>query len=76
MLGNATFILSKEAYPNAAKQWMDFQWPVAGQTNLSKKAGLISSLTGFTSPLPEYASAIDFLKLIPKGLVENQTRGN
>jgi len=55
---------------------MDFQRPVAGQTNLSKKAGLISSLTGFTSPLPEYASAIDFLKLISEGLVENQTRGN
>jgi iron(III) transport system substrate-binding protein len=65
LLGNATFILAKAPHPNAAKLWMDFQLTVAGQTILSKKEALVSTRTGFTSPLPEYAPAIDALKLIP-----------
>ncbi len=65
LLGNATFILAKAPHPAAAKLWMDFQLSVAGQTILSKKEALISTRSGFTSPLPEYAPAIDSLKLIP-----------
>jgi iron(III) transport system substrate-binding protein len=65
LLGNATFILAKAPHPNAAKLWMDFQLSVAGQTILSKKEALISTRSGFTSPLPEYAPSIDSLKLIP-----------
>jgi iron(III) transport system substrate-binding protein len=65
LLGNATFILAKAPHPNAAKLWLDFQLTVAGQTILSKKEALVSTRTGFTSPLPEYAPAIDSLKLIP-----------
>ncbi len=65
LLGNATFILAKAPHPNAAKLWMDFQLSEQGQTILSKREALVSSRTGFTSPLPEYAPAIDKLKLIP-----------
>ena len=65
LLGNATFILAKAPHPNAAKLWLDFQLTEAGQTILSKREALVSTRTGFTSPLPEYAPAIDRLKLIP-----------
>lgn len=65
LLGNATFILAKAPHPNAAKLWLDFQLSEAGQTILSKREALSSSRAGFKSPLPEYAPAIDSLKLIP-----------
>ncbi len=65
LLGNATFILAKAPHPNAAKLWLDFLLTVAGQTVLSKKEALVSTRSGFTSPLPDYAPAIDRLKLIP-----------
>lgn len=54
LLGNATFVLAKAPHPNAAKLWLDFQLSVAGQTILSKKEALVSTRTGFTSPLPAY----------------------
>ena len=65
LLGNNTFILAKAPHPNAAKLWMDFLLSEAGQTILSKKEALVSTRSGFKSPLPEYAPAIDSLKLIP-----------
>jgi iron(III) transport system substrate-binding protein len=65
LLGNATFILAKAQHPNAAKLWLDFNLSIEGQTILSKREALVSTRTGFTSPLPEYAPAIDKLKLIP-----------
>ena len=65
LLGNATFILAKAPHPNAAKLWLDFNLSEAGQKILSKREALVSSRAGFVSPLPEYAPAIDALKLIP-----------
>ena len=65
LLGNATFILTKAPHPNAAKLWMDFSLSPAAQTILSKREALVSTRTGFVSPLPDYAPAIDSLTLIP-----------
>ena len=59
------FRSAKAPHPNAAKLWMDFLLSEAGQTILSKKEALVSTRSGFKSPLPEYAPAIDSLKLIP-----------
>ncbi len=65
LLGNATFILAKAPHPNAAKLWMDFSLSAEAQAILSKREALVSVRSGFVSPLPDYAPAIDSLKLIP-----------
>jgi iron(III) transport system substrate-binding protein len=64
LLGQASFILAKAPHPNAAKLWLDFTLSEQGQTILSKREALISGRSGFKSPLPEFAPAIDSLKLI------------
>jgi iron(III) transport system substrate-binding protein len=64
LLGQGTFILAKAPHPNAAKLWLDFTLSEQGQTILAKREALISGRSGFTSPLPDYAPAIDHLKLI------------
>ena len=65
LLGAGTFILAKAPHPNAAKLWLDFTLSPAGQEILSKREALISTRSGFKSPLPEYAPAIDALTLMP-----------
>ena len=65
LLGAGTFILAKAANPNAAKLWIDFTLSEAGQTILSRREALISARSGFKSPLPEYAPAIDDLTVMP-----------
>ena len=65
LLGAGTFILAKAPHPNAARLWVDFVLSAAGQTILSKREALISVRSGFKSPLPEYAPAIDDLTLMP-----------
>lgn len=65
LLGAGTFILAKAPHPNAAKLWLDFTLTEIGQSILSKKEALISVRSGFVSPLPEYAPAIDALKVMP-----------
>jgi iron(III) transport system substrate-binding protein len=64
LLGAGSFILSKAPHPNAAKLWLDFTLSDAGQTILTKREALISGRSGFKSPLPDYAPAIDGLTLI------------
>jgi iron(III) transport system substrate-binding protein len=64
LLGAGSFILAKAQHPNAAKLWLDFTLSEEGQTILTKREALISARSGFKSPLPEYAPAIDDLKLI------------
>ena len=64
LLGAGTFILAKAPHPNAAKLWIDFTLSEAGQAILSKREALISARSGFKSPLPEYAPAIDDLTLM------------
>jgi iron(III) transport system substrate-binding protein len=65
LLGAGTFILARAPHPNAAKLWIDFTLSEAGQTIFSKGEGLTSVRSGFRSPLPEYAPAIDDLTVIP-----------
>jgi iron(III) transport system substrate-binding protein len=65
LLPAGTFILAKAPHPNAAKLWIDFTLSEAGQTILSKREALISARSGFKSPLPDYAPAIDALTPMP-----------
>jgi iron(III) transport system substrate-binding protein len=65
LLGAGTFILAKAPHPNAAKLWIDFTLSEAGQTILSRREALISTRSGFKSPLPDYAPAIDELTVMP-----------
>jgi iron(III) transport system substrate-binding protein len=65
LLPAGTFILAKAPHPNAAKLWIDFTLSEAGQTVLSKREALISARSGFKSPLPDYAPAIDELTPMP-----------
>jgi iron(III) transport system substrate-binding protein len=64
LLPQDMFILKKAPHPNAAKLWIDFILSEAGQNLLVKGEALISGRAGFKSPLPEYAPAIDTLKVI------------
>jgi iron(III) transport system substrate-binding protein len=64
LLPAGSFILAKAQHPNAAKLWLDFTLSDAGQAILTKREALISCRSGFVSPLPAYAPAIDDLKLI------------
>jgi iron(III) transport system substrate-binding protein len=65
LLGAGTFILAKAPHPNAAKLWIDFTLSETGQTILSGREALISVRSGFKSPLPDYAPAIDQLTVMP-----------
>ncbi len=65
LLPDGVFITAKAPHPNAAKLWMDFVLSETGQTILSRKEALMSMRSGFKSPLPEYAPAIDDLKVMP-----------
>ena len=64
LLPQTMFILKKAPHPNAAKLWMDFILSEEGQAILVKGEALISGRAGFKSPLPEYAPAIESLKLM------------
>jgi iron(III) transport system substrate-binding protein len=64
LLGAGSFILAKAQHPDAARLWLDFTLSDQGQTILTKREALISGRSGFKSPLPEYAPAIDDLKLV------------
>jgi iron(III) transport system substrate-binding protein len=65
LLPQDMFILKKAPHPNAAKLWIDFILSEQGQAILVKGEALISGRSGFKSPLPEYAPAIESLKVIP-----------
>ena len=65
LLPAGSFILAKAPHPNAAKLWIDFTLSQTGQMILSKREALISVRSGFKSPLPDYAPAIDDLVLMP-----------
>jgi iron(III) transport system substrate-binding protein len=64
LLPQNLFILAKAPHPNSARLWLDFILSEQGQTILAKDEALISGRSGFKSPLPDYAPAIDDLKLI------------
>jgi len=64
LLGAGAFILAKAPHPNAAKLWVDFLLSETGQDILTRREALISVRSGFKSPLPDWAPAIDQLKLI------------
>jgi iron(III) transport system substrate-binding protein len=64
LLPQSMFILKKAPHPNAAKLWVDFVLSEEGQTILVKGEAMVSGRSGFKSPLPEYAPAIDGLNLI------------
>lgn len=64
LLGQGSFILAKAPHPNAAKLWLDYTLSEPGQQILSKLEALVSGRSGFKPPLPEYAPAIDSLKLV------------
>ena len=65
LLPAGSFILAKAPHPNAAKLWIDFTLSQTGQMILSKREALISVRSGFKSPLPDHAPAIDDLVLMP-----------
>jgi len=64
LLGAGSFILARAPHPNAAKLWLDFTLSEQGQTILSKKEALTSVRSGFKSPLPAWAPAIDELHVV------------
>ena len=64
LLPQNLFILAKAPHPSSARLWLDFILSEQGQTILAKDEALISGRSGFKSPLPDYAPAIDDLKLI------------
>ena len=77
LLPQAMFILAKAPHPNAAKLWIDFILSEEGQQLMVKGEALMSGRSGFKSPLPEYAPAIDSLKLMKmdwKGLSTEQLK--
>ncbi len=77
LLPQNMFILAKAPHPNAAKLWVDFILSEQGQAIVVKGEAMVSGRTGFTSPLPDYAPAIDSLKLINvdwQGLTEEKLR--
>jgi iron(III) transport system substrate-binding protein len=64
LLPDGAFILAKAPHPSAAKLWLDFVFSEAGQTILSKREALMSMRSGFKSPRPDYAPAIDDLTVM------------
>jgi iron(III) transport system substrate-binding protein len=77
LLPQAMFILAKAPHPNAAKLWIDFILSEEGQQLMVKGEALMSGRSGFKSPLPEYAPAIESLKLMKmdwKGLSTEQLK--
>ncbi|MCC7347595.1 MAG: ABC transporter substrate-binding protein [Variibacter sp.] len=77
MMPQSMFALAKAPHPNAAKLWIDFVLSEEGQSILVKGEALMSGRAGFKSPMPEYAPAIDSLKLIKmdwKGLSTEQMK--
>jgi iron(III) transport system substrate-binding protein len=64
LLGQDSFILNQAPHPNAAKLWLNYTLSEEGQKILAKREALISGRSGFTSPLPDYAPAIDTLKIV------------
>jgi iron(III) transport system substrate-binding protein len=64
LMAQCSFVLQKAPSPNAARLWTDFIHSEAGQQILARREALISGRSGFRSPLPEYAPAIDQLKLL------------
>ncbi len=65
LLPQETFTLKGSPHPNAARLWIDFILSEEGQKILVEKEALISGRDGFKSPIPDYAPAIESLKLIP-----------
>jgi iron(III) transport system substrate-binding protein len=65
LLPQATFILKDAPHPAAAKLWIDFILSEEGQKILVEREALMSGRAGFKSPLPDYAPAIDSLKVLP-----------
>jgi len=64
LMPQCSFVLQSAPHPNAARLWIDFILSEQGQTILGQREALISGRSGFRSPLPDYAPAIDDLKLL------------
>jgi iron(III) transport system substrate-binding protein len=64
LLGAGSFILAKAPHPNAAKLWLDFMLSDQGQTIMTRLEAVTSVRGGFKSPLPQWAPAIDDMKVV------------
>jgi len=64
LLPQATFILAAAPHPAAAKLWIDFILSDVGQKIMVDYEAMISGRSGFVSPLPEYAPAIESLNIV------------
>jgi iron(III) transport system substrate-binding protein len=64
LLPQAMFILAAAPHPAAAKLWIDFMLSDAGQKIMVDKEAIMSGRSGFVSPLPDYAPAMESLNVI------------
>ncbi|MEN9707593.1 MAG: hypothetical protein RIQ68_1, partial [Pseudomonadota bacterium] len=58
------FIMANAAHPASSKLWFDFILSEKGQKIIVEKEAMISGRNGFTSPIPDYAPAINKLHLV------------
>jgi iron(III) transport system substrate-binding protein len=64
LLPQAMFILAAAPHPAAAKLWVDFMLSDTGQKIMVDNEAMMSGRSGFVSPLPEYAPAIESLNIV------------
>jgi len=64
LLPQAMFILAAAPHPAAAKLWVDFLLSDAGQKIMVDKEAIMSGRSGFVSPLPDYAPAMESLNVV------------
>lgn len=58
------FIMANATHPASSKLWFDFILSEKGQKIIVEKEAMISGRNGFTSPIPDYAPAINKLHLV------------
>lgn len=64
LLPQAMFILAAAPHPAAAKLWVDFMLSDVAQKIMVDNEAMMSGRSGFVSPLPEYAPAIESLNIV------------
>ncbi len=64
LLPQAMFILAAAPHPAAAKLWIDFILSDIGQKIMVNSEAVMSGRSGFVSPIPDYAPAIESLNVI------------
>jgi iron(III) transport system substrate-binding protein len=64
LMAQASFILKDAPHPAAAKLWLDFMLSEEGQRIIVEGEAMMSGRTGFKSPIPDYAPAIETLNVI------------